>query len=561
MEEKKKKKKIIILTICTIVIVALVAGITYAYFKVKGQSEDIVVTSKNLKIVFEDGDLINTTNLTPLVEDEYLTKGMKKTFKLAKDNSNSIAIARMDLTDLSLSSEFKTNPYDIKWALYEENNKITTGTFAPTKDGSTSINIANNIEMSDTTKTYNLYIWINESTLDQSSLIGGNLTGKITITGENNKSNTLASNILKETVKNNPTIVTFNEVIEENTQQNFTSSANRTVATSYSLNQTTGNFDLSGTITENTSYNSSHINYYTCNTTSKSCATLYKIKTVSDTTVTYADKYTRTYTSSDKGLYVQKDDNEKSEYGFPTYYYRGTVENNYVQLGTYKSDISNKVYEGSTSTDTVVAHTNDPILWRIVRINEDGSIRLIAEHSTGLPPQKYNSPSSSKYILDDGTASSAKSVIDTWYSSNITESDIDSKIQTSGFCNDITGETTLNSRTRLYTNFSPIFKCTNGSIIANEKAGMITADELMYSGALMTKKIENNVTYMYNKTRFWTITPNTKTTQMYWNSLNLYFTSITSTNTTTVSRAVINLKADTIISSGDGTQTTPYIIQ
>ena len=56
--------------------------------------------------------------------------------------------------------------------------------------------------------------------------------------------------------------------------------------------------------------------------------------------------------TSDQGLYVQKDDTTKSINGKPTYYFRGNVTNNYV------------TFAGMT--------------WRIVRINEDGTIRLIS---------------------------------------------------------------------------------------------------------------------------------------------------------------------------------------
>ena len=61
-----------------------------------------------------------------------------------------------------------------------------------------------------------------------------------------------------------------------------------------------------------------------------------------------------------KGLYYTKNNTEGDK---PTYYFRGDVKNNYVKFGKDSSG-------------------ND-IVWRIVRINEDGSIRLITQNSVG----------------------------------------------------------------------------------------------------------------------------------------------------------------------------------
>ena len=60
-----------------------------------------------------------------------------------------------------------------------------------------------------------------------------------------------------------------------------------------------------------------------------------------------------------KGIYKAEDDFGTS------YYFRGAVENNYVKFGKYKSD-----YED-------IAQAGDDMYWRIIRINGDGSIRMI----------------------------------------------------------------------------------------------------------------------------------------------------------------------------------------
>ena len=499
MEKDEKKKKIILAIVGILVLIVGIVGLTYAYFIARGQSEDITVTSKNLKIVFEDNTpVINATDIEPIEEKDILTNATKKTFSISKESASGKDLyVRLDMTDLVISDNFKD--FDFKWALYQGTNKITTGTFVPTLDGSTSINMATNILLNSTTPIeYNLYIWINETGLDQSNLMDGRLTGKITAVGEANQLNTLASNILGD---NNSNVITSSPVFDK--------------------------------------------------------------------------------TSTDKGLYVEKDDNEKSEFGFPTYYYRGLVENNYVQMGTYKSEIKNLIWypvvgEGYMDVEErLVASVNDPIIWRVVRINEDGSIKLVAEYSQEII-EVFNSTKHAKYINDDGTDSEAKTSVDNWYKAHITENNLKDKVQTGSFCNDITGglkfepniKNSGNSFTRMF-NTTPIFKCLNGSIVATEKAGLLTADELIYSGSSYVNKTNPNISYLNNHTNFLTMTPQQSDgilggyidnnyederfkISSFWLRSNAFDGS---------PRTVINLKSDVIINSGTGSETDPYIIQ
>ena len=83
-----------------------------------------------------------------------------------------------------------------------------------------------------------------------------------------------------------------------------------------------------------------------------------------------------------KGLYAAEDDYGK------TYYFRGAVENNYVKFGKYSDNL---YYGNDSSSNTVVgsscdnipndcvklASAGDDMYWRIVRINGNGSIRLV----------------------------------------------------------------------------------------------------------------------------------------------------------------------------------------
>ncbi len=79
----------------------------------------------------------------------------------------------------------------------------------------------------------------------------------------------------------------------------------------------------------------------------------------------------------------------KTEDGSDVYYYSGITDNNYVAFGLYPTDLYsyydssaylNYVYTDTCPTDktcTKIYSKNDPVLWRIIRTNEDGSVRLL----------------------------------------------------------------------------------------------------------------------------------------------------------------------------------------
>ncbi len=181
-----------------------------------------------------------------------------------------------------------------------------------------------------------------------------------------------------------PTI-TFQETKTEvsDTENGVISTVNHfTLGKGYTFDSTTGLFTL-------TDYNDNdlsdeYINYYTCGSTTNtyiSCTTMYQIKAYvkeeSDIATTYritnAIKYNykvlETF-DSEIGLYATSDDEGTS------YFYRGAVENNYLSFAGF--------------------------VWRIVRINGNGSIRLIysgtSTSATGNDTSIGNSLFNNKYF-------------------------------------------------------------------------------------------------------------------------------------------------------------------
>ena len=128
--------------------------------------------------------------------------------------------------------------------------------------------------------------------------------------------------------------------------------------TNYTFNESTGQYSLQKTVRDDMTnkLSTDTTKYYTCANTSTSCSTMYVIYSATSTTsngiTTYKATKVDQYSSkknivnlSNSGLYMAED-----EYG-KSYYYRGSINNNYVSFAGF--------------------------IWRIIRINGDGSIRMI----------------------------------------------------------------------------------------------------------------------------------------------------------------------------------------
>lgn len=222
--------------------------------------------------------------------------------------------------------------------------------------------------------------------------------------------------------------------------------------------------------------------------------------------------------SKEAGVFAAEDD-----YG-TSYYYRGSVENNYVS------------FAGMT--------------WRIIRINGDGSVRVILNGTTGTTTQfnnyyydntyvgyMYGTPNSSTYEETHKNINDSilKKNIDTWYENNL-KSNYSSYLADSGFCGDRSTLTTnkeagignattyFNGYIRVTTN-SPSLKCpqTNdfytlkSSSVGNKSLqyaiATLTVDEAMFAGSsggifdglCNFTKISNN--YLNLSLAYWMITP------------------------------------------------------
>ena len=265
-----------------------------------------------------------------------------------------------------------------------------------------------------------------------------------------------------------------------------------------------------------------------------------------------------------KGLYYTSTNTEDSK---TTYYFRGGVENNYV----------------SFANNT----------WRIVRINEDGSVRLIKQDSIGKSSfntnyvdtayvgYMYGTPGSATYEATHANTNSStiKTALDTWYQNNLVN--YSSIIADSGFCGDRslssgrgigTTGTGYGAYGRLGDNKTPQFKCpqtndlyttatsTKGNKALTYPIGLITADEVAYAGGVYEEK--NNNYYLVNEDYFWTMSPfGSDSVARVWVVDPVGGLVNDDVDVGDGVRPAINLKSTVKATGGDGTSSNPYVIK
>ena len=248
-------------------------------------------------------------------------------------------------------------------------------------------------------------------------------------------------------------------------------------------------------------------------------------------------------TSDASGLYKSTD----TDSGNPTYYFRGNVTNNYVKFAD--------------------------LTWRIIRINEDGTVRMILDGAIDNNNYKY-SENSSSFIYSYYSNSSIKGVIENWYSNNLSgyTNYISSQIfcEQAKVCNYSYDDSVndqydckLGSETlQNYDKYTPSFKCTsdlNGYGAINSKVGLLNYDELIYAGGYPHDNSSNY--YIYLDDEWTTMSPiefsnSAGIWSIYYDEIGL--DSLVSGEFFVI-RPVINILSDIKV-TGNGTESNPYVV-
>ena len=238
--------------------------------------------------------------------------------------------------------------------------------------------------------------------------------------------------------------------------------------------------------------------------------------------------------------------------------------------------------------------------WKIIRINGDGSIRLIFNDTNGPSASAFGgfgngenylaytrseshkctqeNPCISDYDGENFTSESRdqytedsiiKPVLESWYKENLDTQN--EKIALTRYCNDTSyvSETAYRNNygpyQRIFTDHNPILTCpnplyTNGGVY-KLKIGLITADEMNMAGISSESNSKTSeANYLYRSNKWWSMSPG------YFNE----YSRVLLSNLGYVSEdysleeydvvPVINLKPD-VTFTGDGTTSNPYTIE
>ena len=492
MEKDIKKSAKLTLLVGVLMLIVIATSTTYAYFKtrIKSPGSKISVTGSNFSLNITDNAL-TASGLKPIYDKNKETQAVKKEFTISI-GSDGITSACYDLyIDIeSLGSNLRNGYFK-----YEITNGTDTyaGNFNGKTDGSQILIMRNqNINTTNTSNSYTLYLWLAYGDNDdsQGELLTGDAAsrtykGRIlakAVTGECKETSTIPPVTLSEAV------VRDNPKIKERT-------------------------DFSVTNTENTT-----------------------------------------------GVIYQTN---KTEDGSYVYYYSGNTTNNWVKFGKYENDgpiwgyngSSNSIFKKYSTMEECTSDSSnnickfawksgDDIYWRIIRTNEDGSVRLLYAGNT--PSTKYgcidisnfnenkDDPMYAGYMYGtSGTLesnrtnendSTIKTIVDTWYENNLLTNYDKYISKTAIYCNDrsigngtyslsYTSKFRFGGDQRLIFNKLPTYKCggngTDGLFestqaivdkfsVSTESGGngqlkypiaLMTADEVYFAGGVWQKNL------------------------------------------------------------------------
>jgi len=593
---KNTKNKIIVLFISVFILIVVTLGVTYAVFTYTklGTTENIITTG-TLKFLYTEntgvGAGIKLENALPVSDSlgkSYITEGKVFDFTIEGSNTGS-EIIPYEVT-LRKKSNSTLTESAVKIYLTDMTEDADSELLAPTLYSNltqTSIDVSEEVEKTIYTdyvtggntnylKKLRLRMWIDENV----NFGTGDYNNKTFTATVNVYSNLdLVSNII--TNLENSTQVssvkigdveltkvdeeshdyegTLNEEVSNINIDVETENPNSSVSIEKVDNMTYKNYGVKRISATNTFSVSEGDNYFkvTILSENKKNKAEYYLKVYLDNGQLTLNKEienrdiilkspvlnnSSNNSNDTSGLYISTNTND----GNPTYYFRGDIDNNYVDFAGF--------------------------IWRIVRINEDGTIRIILQDGINNNKTYKFNPNSTEYqymyYSNSNVSEGAKYILEDWYKNNIGNNTNYSDKVASGkyFCESskVSYSDSANSGNvdmTLYSKYIPTFKCevdTNGYGLVNSNIGLLSYDEIIYAGGYFDSS--NDKYFLTNKSiEWWTMSP----AGIDWGTGYVWYLGGNGVihqnilHNTMALRPVINLKNDTTF-TGTGYISDPY---
>ena len=584
--EIKKKKRNLSIYYGLLVTVICIIGVSFAWFRLYlSQTENNTIASRTCfnTTLTEDTSKISLTDAFPIIDEDGL-KQTPFTFTI-KNNCNSYVKVYITI-DSTYRESTNTSYLKDNYMKVNISPKGTTTSQSVILGSQTLTDLENNKKgyilintglKANEEKSYDLRIWMDSSVTTEQGL-NKNWSGKIVVVSSaaeepapapngwyEAESGTLLASLRDSNTLKTPLTTPGKEVsahtlddapnetrsVDSEDQANYI-----TYGTGYEANGT--NFNLTGAAVTSDTYANSYSslvgkylpNRYLSNAGSRTAGTmvtttnLYSVYYVVSAT---SDSFTYKTISSNKNTTEALLASAEDDYG-TSYYFRGAVKNNYVE-------IANKC-------------------WRIIRVAGDGSVKLILHNDNTTKAAnpcdsannsasaafarysgetyksafnenyddnayvgfKYGTPGSGTYEATHANTNNSTILtnLETWYNNNLTA--YESVIDNSVWCNDKTNvadtsydpwsmtpnglgygtnKTYYGATQRLVSTSGSAggtgssLKCNGELSKINSKVGLIIADELAYAGYAIGTG--NTTTYLQENA-----------TDTYWCSLSPY---------------------------------------
>ena len=622
--DKKDRSKRILSIIVPIGVLILILSFSYAYWLITDTQENpnTINIANCLTLTLEDvTSAISISGGIPLTNAE----GMQTnpyTFKV-KNTCNMTVTANINLEVLNTTTlnhgYARVSLQDS--GVSTDNSKLLTSydSTLPTITSATSYILRDDVEFTSLAeKEYDLRLWLDHATTWSQ---GNNKTleAKIVIIASFGKTRTtlkdkiLADNGGIEAIETRTLAVPpdFSEKCPKHVSmgyvdhENWTSYATTTfsqawyLSPTYTYNSATGSYRLSGTPV--TGFNASHVGWYTMRSTNATYSSQIILKVTGYTSGTSGtfmqkngiDNPTGVFDNSCSGMYVASDDYSTS------YYFRGSHDslNNNVLFAGYQ--------------------------WKIIRIDGNGDTRMIyngvcqsmncigmqingntaaSNASLATGPSAFNSsyqdntylgymygaPGQSMYTLTHSNShdSIIKQSVDTFY--NSLNNFYKEQVRQTEYCNDRKSYTDSQGYTpgggmgiieTYYAQYIratkklPSFHCLQDNDKLYLKMALITWDEAIYgglNGVGIAVPLCNN--YLCSGETYWSMTPSwfqgqglnlasNNSIKSFGDSIFIESTYSGGLTALLGVRPIITLKSSVTISGGDGSITSPYIVE
>jgi len=587
----KKNKNLILSLLAVITVIIITGGVTYAFFSYTGTgTTDNVLTTDTITFLYTEvdgvGNGIKIENAFPISDEKgkVLTKtneyfDFKVTSKTAstisipyevtarksKDSDDIDEYIRVYLTKGETNEEVLLDNYsELTQTQKVDENKWTEKTIYTGK-------VPSNIP--DYEESFRLRMWIDEKT-------------RFDTTDMNNKTFTLTVNVYA-----NAKVVTEEEIALENKAEIKTLTIEGTELTAVEGQD----YDYETTLPEDTTSTTINIETESPNATVKveKVDSLVKSNSIKRLAVSKTLELT-----NGENLFkiIVTSENKKVDNEYKIRIYVGqegialsdAIINKYSVIettpnlkttsaeanenGLYKSTLTNSknlTYYFRGNVENYIDFAG--FTWRVVRINEDGTIRIIMQDGINNNAGYRFNPTTSGYTYmyysNSNVANGAKYTLDNWYDDKIASNTKYANRVATGeyYCEQakvaLKDSYASNSGASMtvYTAYTtPNFECkpdTNGYGLVNASVGLLSYDEVLHAGGYYAKANDSYYLY-YSGILFWTMSPagfsGSKAVVWNVNTVGLIRDDNVDYSASCL-RPVINLKADTAVTgTGDG---------